>query len=299
MLKEVLEIFLRNFPFIVRNEKTVQDILEHQENKVIDKRNEQNELIGVSIVNQNVILLLCVDEKYRNRGIGSELLAISENMIKEEGFNEIIVGAGFDYLMPGVPTTKRFYESESENLYRNIDDKASTFFARRGYHHSWNCNCFDMRFSLSDFHDIQHCIGDTIDRITYRWALLEDLHEICKCTDEAFEEFTEYYRNQKLYEKDSCERVLIAAAGNEVVGTLIIGNETEAKNLGSIGCTTVKPAYQGKHIAVNLVLLGTKFLKEIGLKEAYLGYTYTGLEHLYGYAGYKICVYYMMAKKEL
>lgn len=86
---------------------------------------------------------------------------------------------------------------------------------------------------------------------------------------------------------------------DEVVGTLIISAETEGKGLGSVGCTTVKRAYQGKHIAVNLVVLGTKYLRDIGLKEAFLGYTYSGLEHLYGYAGYEICIYYMMAKKRL
>ena len=75
--------------------------------------------------------------------------------------------------------------------------------------------------------------------------------------------------------------------------------EAEEKGLGSIGCTVVKRSFQGRHIAVNLVILGTKYLKEAGMKEAYLGYTYTGLDRLYGYAGYKICVYYMMAKKNL
>ena len=58
-------------------------------------------------------------------------------------------------------------------------------------------------------------------------------------------------------------------------------------------------AYQGKHIAVNLITIGTKYLKDMGFKEAFIGYTYSGLEHLYGYAGYKIWVYYMMAAKEV
>jgi len=35
------------------------------------------------------------------------------------------------------------------------------------------------------------------------------------------------------------------------------------------------------------------------MEEAYIGYTYTGLDHMYGYAGYKICIYYMMAEKEI
>jgi hypothetical protein len=35
------------------------------------------------------------------------------------------------------------------------------------------------------------------------------------------------------------------------------------------------------------------------MKEAFLSYTYSGLDRLYGAAGYKINVYYMMAKKNL
>lgn len=48
-----------------------------------------------------------------------------------------------------------------------------------------------------------------------------------------------------------------------------------------------------------MVTLGTKYLKESGMKEAYLSYTYSRLDHMYGYAGYKIFVYFMMAKKKL
>lgn len=80
---------------------------------------------------------------------------------------------------------------------------------------------------------------------------------------------------------------------------MIVGVEDAGKHLGSVDCTTVKRAYQGRHIAVNLVAVGTKYLKDIGLEEAYLSYTYTGLDHMYGYVGYKICVYFMMAEKGL
>ncbi|MBQ8845738.1 MAG: GNAT family N-acetyltransferase, partial [Lachnospiraceae bacterium] len=85
--------------------------------------------------------------------------------------------------------------------------------------------------------------------------------------------------------------------GEDVVGTLFVNLETEGVGIGSVGCTTVKPSHQGRHIGVNMVTVGTKYLKDAGMKEAYLGYTYTGLDHMYGYAGYKVCIYYMMAKK--
>ena len=50
-------------------------------------------------------------------------------------------------------------------------------------------------------------------------------------------------------------------------------------------------------IGTNLVMLGTKYLKDIGLHKASLSYTYTGLDKLYGYSGYKISTYYFMGEK--
>lgn len=61
--------------------------------------------------------------------------------------------------------------------------------------------------------------------------------------------------------------MLIATCNDEVCGTLIISIETEVNGLGSIVCTTVSHNYRGKHIGVNMVVLGTKYLKSLGLKK--------------------------------
>jgi len=145
----------------------------------------------------------------------------------------------------------------------------------------------------------QESIGNKIKNILYRFATLDDLDEIRKCVDDAEEKFNEYYLNKKLYDKNNDQRVLIAIKDNEVYGTLIISIETEANATGSVGCTTTKPKYRHQGIATNLVRIGTKYLKDIGMKYGYLGYTYTGLDKLYGAAGYKVTTKYMMAEKEL
>lgn len=67
-MNELFEIYKRNFPFIVRADNTVSYILENKNNRIIDKRNEQNQLIGVSVINENTIILLCVDKEYRHKG---------------------------------------------------------------------------------------------------------------------------------------------------------------------------------------------------------------------------------------
>jgi len=301
MANELITLFRRNFPFIVRSEDTVQNIIENKECKVIERCDDQNGLIGAAVVHKNALLMLCVVKKYRKNGIGTELLNEAERIIKEAGYEEVVIGAGYDYLMPGVPTSKRYVEAVNERLYEDIDDTASEFFEKRGYEHSWDCNCFDMRFPLSEFTKKEYSVGDTVDGICYRFARSEDTEKVWECTDAAYEEFTTYYKDEKLYRGEGKQnpKVLIATDGDEVVGTLFVNLETEGEGIGSVGCTTVKPSHRGKHIGVNMVTIGTKYLKDAGMKEAYLGYTYSGLDHMYGYAEYKICIYYMMAKKKL
>jgi len=298
-MNKYYDIFRRNFPYVSREDKTINEILKNKNNIVIEKRNEQDELMGVSIINKNIILMLCVDEQYRNKGLGTILLNESEKFIKENGYDEIKVGVGFDYLAPGIPTSKKYYASENEKLYSGLNTKSSDFFEKRGYIHSWDCNCFDMFLPLKEFYKTDYSIGSVIDGILYRWATIEDLDSIVKCVDDAEENFTKYYKNEKLYDETNNQKVLVALRDNEVVGTLIVSVETEAKDLGCVGCTTVKHSCRGKHIGVNIVIVGTNYLKDIGLTNANLSYTYTGMDHMYGYSGYKISCYYMMARKKI
>ncbi len=301
-MNKYYEIFRNNFPFIVRDEKEALAIINNPDNKIIEVNDKNNNLIGVSIIHKNTILLLCVNNNYRKKGIGSKLLNDSEKYILEKGYDIVNVGVGDNYLMPGIPmATKPFNEQlQKDQIYQNVNNDAYDFFKKRGYYHSWkDANCFDMRANLEEVVFPSPSIGDTIDGITYRFATINDIKNIIKCTDDAEQSFSPYYNNQKLYSKSSKQKVLIATCNNEVCGTLIICIETEAKGLGSVGCTAVSHKYRGKHIGVNMVILGTKYLKSLGLKNGYLGYTYSGLDKMYGYAGYKICIYYLMAQKQL
>jgi len=301
-MNKYYEMFRRNFPFIVRNENEALNIINNLENKFIDINDNNGNLIGTSIIHKNTILMLCVDENYRNKGYGSKLLKESENYILKKGYNEVNIGVGDNYLMPGIPmATKPYYEElKKDEIYENVNNDSYDFFEKRGYIHSWkDANCFDMRADLDNVVFPKESIGDTIDGIKYRFAKTSDIPKIIECTDDAHQEFSQYYKKVDLYEDTLKQKVLIATKENEVCGTLIISIETEAKGLGSVGCTTVSHKYRGKHIGVNMVVLGTKYLKYLGLKKGFLGYTYSGLDKMYGYAGYKICIYYAMAKKQL
>lgn len=298
LCEELYALYKRNLPFVVRDRDTVMRILGNAGNTVMEQRDGQDRLIGASVVNRNTILLLCVDGEHRNQGIGTNLLERSERIISDRGYDKIKAGVGFDYIMPGVPTSRNRSKAENVNLYPEVNDRAEEFFTRRGYVHSWDCDCFDMRFPLSRFTRDDLKPGDTIEGIIYRWAAPADRDRVCACVRDAFPDFTEYYREKGLY-GGADTRVLMAVSGEEVVGALIVGAESRAERLGSVGCTAVRRSWRGKHVAVNLAIIGTGYLKEAGMEEAYLSYTYTGLDHLYGYAGYEVCVYFMMAEKAL
>lgn len=302
-MNEIIEIFRKEFPYIDREENTIKEILDNKNNFFIEKRNEKNKLVAVSVINENTILFFYVDAEYRNKGVGTRLLVESEILIKNHGYNDVVIGAGFDYLMPGVPTSKKYYDSVNECLANGVNEKASNFFEKRGYTHSWDCNCFDMKMELCNFNQFENSINDTIQNIKYRWATLGDLQKIVDCADDACQyqdnKFSKYYKNERLYQPTSSQRFLVAEKNNRVVGCIIVSIETEAKDLGNVGCTCVRIAETHQGIASNMVILGTQHLYNVGLKSASLGYTYSGLDKMYGNAGYKISCYYMMASKKL
>ena len=303
-MKEYYKMFKELFPYINREEGKHFEIICNENNEFFEEKTEDGKLVGFAIVNKNTILLLIVDKNYSNQGIGTKLLDKCEQSIISRGYDKVILGVGFDYLMPGVPTSEKYTNSCHENLDSLVNDNASSFFKKRGYYHSWGeCNCFDMKMSLIKFVKNENSIGDTINGINYRWATIEDLEDIIECSDDACqyqdEKFSKYYRNEKLYDENNNQRVLVAVKNNKIVGTLIVSVETEGKDLGCVGCTCVsfKETHQG--IGTNMVRLGTKYLKDIGLKNASLSYTYTGLDKLYGDSGYEISTYYFMGEKKL
>ena len=297
MTDELYGLFRRNFPFAVREEETARRVLASADH-VIERRAD-GRLMGAAVTQGGTILMLCVDEAYRRRGVSSALLDEAERVLWADGCREITVGAGSGYLVPGVPTSKRYYDAVNEALYPGLDESASRFFEKRGYAHSWDCNCFDMRFPLSECRAPDWEIGQAANGVIYRWAAPEDRAAVCACVDDAWPDFTQYYREEALYGADPARHVMLAEAEGVAAGALMVSLEAEGKGVGSVGCTAVRHAYRGRRIAVNMVTLSTAFLKTAGMRDAFLGYTYSGLDYMYGLAGYKICVYYMMAKKTL
>lgn len=301
-IRYLISLFHRNFPAAVREEATVERLLSAPGNRVFIEKTPDGETAGAAVLFRNNILLLAVDRPYRERGYGEKLLGRCEESAREAGYSAITVGAGDGYLTPGVPTSRQVFPEDlrGERLDPCLDGNAADFFLKRGYSHRWkDANCFDMRLSWDEFPEPAMKPGEEMDGILYRVARPEDMEAVKACTDDIEEEFTPYYMDPGLYDGSKTQFVLAAEEAGEIAGCVLVGLGTEEQGLGSVGCTAVRHRSRGRHIATNLILLGTKLLKENGMKSAFLGYTYSGLDRLYGRAGYRISAYYLMAEKEL
>lgn len=126
------EMFRRNFPFIVRDEREALEIINNPENRIIEVNNDSGKLIGVSIIHKNTILMLCVDEEYRNKGIGNKLLSDSEKYIIGKGYDKVSIGAGDNYLMPGIPMATKPYNEQlkEDKIYADVSNDFYNFFQK-------------------------------------------------------------------------------------------------------------------------------------------------------------------------
>ena len=298
---ELYALFVRNFPFAVRSEGIARRILSSKENKIF-AYDDGGSLFAAAVVLDNAIIMLCVDKEYRNKGYGKSLLKQCEEYILSKGYEEVVIGAGREYLCPGIPVSEPPFEEglELEGISPLIPKSNAEFFKKRGYEHFWDsANCFDMKLCLSD--DI-FTLSDRFKKAEgyeYRWAGPDDVQAILSCTDDAWSEFSKYYKNERLYDGSSSQRVLIALEKDTVLGTLIVSFGTEDKDTGSVGCTTTRNSHRGRGIASRLVYLGTLELYKAGFNKAFLGYTYSGLDKMYGKSGYTVSCLYFMGKKRL
>lgn len=297
MTQQLCDLFKRNFSYLNVDEDTAKKLFSNPENKVFARYDRNWNLIAASVIYKNVIIMLVVDEIHRGHGIGSALLDLSESYIKSSGHEKVVFGVGAsDYLAPGVPTCVKPIEQELTPacLWQGLDNYACEFLTKRGYLHHNDSNIFDMDMIIDDESSFGVAVGDTVDGVTYRLATPTDKEGVAACCNAGADYFTNFYKSDELYNGTN-ECILVAETGGEIVGNLLISTYSEP---GTIGCVTVSPKARGKKIGSRMSIAATSYIKEKGIKRAFLSYTYSGLDKMYGAAGYKICVYYFMAQKK-
>ena len=105
-------------------------------------------------------------------------------------------------------------------------------------------------------------VEDRIDGVVYRWADGEEISSIKEFVSNITPSFTDYY--------DSSKKILIGLKDDEIVASAII-NFSEPT--GIVGCVVVKKECFGSKVGANIITLGNKLLKRVGISNSYVGYT--------------------------
>ena len=279
IMDDVYNLYCRCFPDLRVKYDNFLDKLDYRNTKKISVI-EDGKLAGVSLVSGNAVLLLCVDEMFRNKGHGTKLLQQSEDMIISSGHDSIILGKGSSYLFQGVP----FFS----------DRGICRFFEKRGY--SADGESVDMTMELKDFFIDRVQIPDCPENIVFRYVkdTEQEKLQLLRAVNLIDPDWCRYYENTRDF-------VLAAEEEGELIGAAIISRSGApfcpegSQTTGEIGCVGVVPKARKKGIGLRLVAIGTDELKKMGSQTAYIGYTH--LEDWYASLGYKPFMRFWMGQK--
>ena len=233
---------------------------------------------GFALVRENSISLLCVDEAYRHRGIGSSLLAEAEKHIAETGAETILLGRGNGYILQGVP------EEHPE---------AVSFFQKRGYIADWSS--VNMMLDLRTYHAQDHPIPPCPADVIFRPAQQEDTDALLRAVLAVNEKWVWYFEHNS-------DPVLVAEQNSEIIGfemlcTKDIYFSFHGETIGSIGCVGVIKSARCQGIGLRMVQEGLLALKKQGCTRMELLYTYKA--DWYGKLGFAVMHTQWMGKKTI
>ncbi|MBQ8287325.1 MAG: GNAT family N-acetyltransferase [Clostridia bacterium] len=244
----------------------------------IISRFDGDQLIGYSLIHQNSISLLCVDPHYRNQGIGSHLLKLSEEMIAQTGAQSIVLGRSSHYLFQGVPAD---------------EPSAQRFFEHRGYSAQWVSA--NMALQTAEYDPVRFPIPPAPRGLQFRIATEEDRPSVLQAVADVHENWVRYY-------KSCTDPIILAILDGKIVGFEIVeadggifGN-AECK-VGAFGCVGVIQSARERGIGRQMVARAIEWLKSQGCDTIHL--RYVELVDWYGRLGFRIVGQQWMEEKEI
>lgn len=239
-------------------------------------RREDGKLAGFALVHGGSIPLLCVDEPYRGRGIGSALLAECETYIRSQGGEHVTLGVGPHYLLQGVPT-----------------GPAVDFFEKRGYIADWTS--INMELGLDGFDRDSLTIPPAPEGLRFRFAEESDRAELLTAVEAAEEGWVGIFA-------DCADPILLAELDGKIAGFEILTTSggyfvKPGEQVGCIGCVGVIPARRERGIGMAMVAEGAQWLKGQGCTLIELRYTW--LDGWYGKLGFHTVSRQWMGEKKL
>lgn len=239
------------------------------------------------------VQVLLVDPAHQRRGIGSLLLTVLEDCLRERGTANVIAGGGPWRFWTGVP----------ENL-----PAAAAFFQKHGF--TANYEAIDMCCPLASFR-----MSDEA-----KVALAAAGAEVVSCAlDDVGAAYDLLSREQPgwrgsflaLVTAGDAANVLLIKQGTEIIGCI----QTYPRNarlpganlvwerrylgLGGFGAVLIAKAWRGQGLGAALIQAAAQHVKESGAAYCYIDWTSRALAPFYGKVGAKICGVFGMYGKTL
>ena len=277
MYGEIFNLYNRCFPDFQLEQGSFYELLE-LETAEIFRTCENERLTGFAIVRGNAIVLLCVDEAYRNKGLGSGLLQKSEDFIKSKGAEKIILGNAPRYIFQGVP---------------DKDPRVVEFFKKRGYSAEWTSS--NLHLELDDFDIYKLNIPEKPDTVSFRMAEENDRPALMRAVKYTDEKWVGIYENLDA-------PVMLAVQNDEIIGMQILDPvgarfPIKGKKTAQIGCVGIVPKARKQGIGMRMVVEGALWLKDRGCNSAEL--RYSALDDWYAKVGAYITDRQWMGEKNI
>ncbi len=275
--KELYQLYLECFPQYPIKEEWFYNLLKPEKATLFQER-KNGELVGFSMIHGNSIPLLCVKESFRRQGIGSSLLAKSEEHIRKNGGKNIVLGQARWYLLQGVPL---------EN------PEAVPFFEHRGYSAEWTS--VNMLLPLHGYDPQAFPIPPAPQGLTFRLLEEQDTPQLLEAVENAQHYWLDCFH-------DYHGLVLAADLDGKIVGFEMVDPEggrfiPSSEKVGSIGCVGVVKEAREKGIGMQMVLEGIKWLQSQGSGSVEL--LYVALVDWYQKLGFQVNQSQWMGQKTL
>jgi len=243
-MNALYSLYIRSFPGYPVSEAQFARITD-QNAVILKSADNSGNIIGFAVIRANTISLLCVDENHRRCGIGSDLLALAEEHIKNSGSDRIILGHGSGYIFQGVP--EEYHE-------------AVRFFRNHGYTADWTS--VNMKIDLRTYDLSKIAIPVCPCDVSFRYADTSDRDGLIKAVEKVNPNWLKYYTAPS-------SPVLLAVRNGRIAGFEIVSADRakflfEGEKSGSIGCVGVVPSQRKNGIGLRMAAEGLAELKKQG-----------------------------------
>lgn len=274
-IKQCTELFQTCFPMISMSEKIISEKLKDTD---LFFRYDNDELMGFSAVLDNSLLVLCVKPEFQGKGTGTALLAESEEFIRKQGYDRIILGrSSRDFFWGAV-----------------IDTMSHRFFEKRGY--TAQNGCLSMYLLCEEFsyeeYTRRYGIPEQTEYRIFRESIPDDVAEAVRKVEP---KWISHYENARR------KTVITAEVSGKTAGFVIA--DTDARTIvtdddcrtGLLGYVGVVPEERNRGVGLGMVAFASGYMKSEGCTEIFVNYT--SLDGWYSRLGFEDYIWYWMGEK--